>query len=195
MYCVADPRKEKNRTPRMVKRTKPPEGWLELNTDGLVVRSTGLARGGGLIRDSRGHWIRDFAKACQVSLSIMAELWVLREGLTMCVELQARVAGVELDASAAISLVVSNAISNGDLSVFVDDCRDLLLLLLPQVKVFHCFREANFCAEALARLGSSRPDTDLILVSPPIIVPLFSFDLSGLHRPRMYSALADNSAG
>lgn len=44
MYCVADPRKEKNRTPRMVRLTKPPEGWLKLNTDGLVVRSTGLAR-------------------------------------------------------------------------------------------------------------------------------------------------------
>ena len=71
----------------------------------------------------------------------------------LCVELQARAVEVELDASAALSLIVSNAISNGDLSVLVDDCRDLLLP--PQVKVSHCFREANLCADALARLGSS----------------------------------------
>ena len=94
-----------------------------------------------------------FAKVCLASSSLEAELWALREGLMLCVELQARAVEVELDASAALSLIVSNAISNGDLSVLVDDCRDLLLP--PQVKVSHCFREANLCADALARLGSS----------------------------------------
>ena len=69
MFCVADSRKEKNRTPKMVRWTKPPNGWLKLNTDGLVICSTGLAGGGGLIRDSRSHWVMGFAKACLASSS------------------------------------------------------------------------------------------------------------------------------
>ena len=63
---------------------------------------------------------------------------------------------VELDASAIVSLIVSNTIS-GDLSVLVDDCKDLLLQL-PQATVSHCLREANFCIDALAKLGSSRTE-------------------------------------
>ena len=63
---------------------------------------------------------------------------------------------VELDASAIVSLIVSNTIS-GDLSVLVDDCKDLLLQL-PQATVSHCLREANFCVDALAKLGSSRTE-------------------------------------
>ena len=43
---------------------------------------------------------------------------------------------IELDASAAISLLVaSNVNTNGDLSGLVDDCRELLLRL-PQVKCY-----------------------------------------------------------
>lgn len=74
LYCVVDLRKEKNRTPRMVRWTKPPDGWLALNTNGSVICSTGLAGGGGLIRYSRGHCVMGFAKACLASSSIIAEL-------------------------------------------------------------------------------------------------------------------------
>ena len=67
-----------------------------------------------------------------------------------------RAVEVELDASAVVSLLVSNTTS-GDLSVLVDDCKDLLLRL-PQATVSHCLREANFCVDALAKLGSSRTE-------------------------------------
>uniref|UniRef100_A0A7N2KUW1 RNase H type-1 domain-containing protein n=1 Tax=Quercus lobata TaxID=97700 RepID=A0A7N2KUW1_QUELO len=92
---------------------------------------------------------------------------------------------VELDAFATISLVSSNSNSNGDLSGLVDDCRDLLLQL-PQVKVSHCFREANCWADALARMGSSHVDVSLRFVSPPPhVIPLFCADLRGLFRSRL----------
>ena len=61
---------------------------------------------------------------------------------------------IKLGASATISLVSSNVNTNGDLFGLVDDCRELLLHL-PQVKLSHCFREANFCADALAKWGSA----------------------------------------
>ena len=72
----------------------------------------------------------------------------------MCLERGISAVEIELDATAAISLVSSNVNANGDLSGLVDDCRELLLRL-PQVKLSHCIKEANFCADALAKLGSA----------------------------------------
>ena len=88
MYCVAEPRKDITKTPRLVRWTKPPEGWLKLNTDGFVISFSGLVGGGGLLRDRSGHRVKGFAKAGLTSSSIVAELWALREGLTMCVDLK-----------------------------------------------------------------------------------------------------------
>ena len=88
MYCVAEPRKDITKTPRLVRWTKPLEGWLKLNIDGFVSSFSGLVGGGGLLRDSSRHRVKGFAKAGLTSSSIVAELWALREGLTMCVDLK-----------------------------------------------------------------------------------------------------------
>ena len=37
-------------------------GWLTLNTDGSATSNTGLAGGGGLIRDENGDWVTGFAR-------------------------------------------------------------------------------------------------------------------------------------
>ncbi|KAK7815858.1 putative ribonuclease h protein [Quercus suber] len=95
--------------------------------------------------------------SCEFGACNIAELWGLREGLALCVDVHAQAVEVELDAAAAISLISCNSRSNGDFSGLVDDCRDLLLQL-PQAKVVHCYREANFCADALAKLGASSSD-------------------------------------
>nr|XP_023922359.1 uncharacterized protein LOC112033821 [Quercus suber] len=106
-----------------------------------------------LIRDSRGQCLGGFAKAFAVTSSLAAKLWALREGLLLYIEMQAQAVVVELDAIAAISLLSNNACTNGDFFILVDDCRDMLLQL-PQVQILHCFREANCCVDALARMGS-----------------------------------------
>ena len=78
----------------------------------------------------------------------------MRDGLGLCLERGISTVEIELDASTAISLVFSNDNTKGDLCSLVDDCMELLLHL-PQVKLLHCFREANFCADALTKLGSA----------------------------------------
>ena len=107
-----------------------------------------------------------FAKSISVSSSIAAELWALRDGPGLCLERGIPTVEIELDAFTAISLVSSNVNTNGDLTGLVDDCRELLLRL-PQVKLSHCFREANFCANALAKLGSTSAVLSLVFDSPP----------------------------
>ena len=166
LYCVVDPSTGKDRHVKQVQWSRPVEGWLKLNTDGSVISTSGLSRCGGLLRDNTGQWIVGFAKSISVSSSIAAELWALMEGLSLCIERKASAMEIELDASATISLVASNVNTNGDLSSLVDDRRELLLRL-PQVKLSHCFREANFCVNALAKLGSASSNVSLVFVNPP----------------------------
>ena len=125
------------------------------------------------------------AKSISVSSSVAAELWALREGLGMCLERGISAVGIELDATAAISLVSSNVNANGDLSGLVDDCRELLLRL-PQVKLSHYFREANFCVDTLAKLGLASAELSLVFVSPPpVILQHLYDDMMDVFRARL----------
>lgn len=48
LYCVADSRKGKTKTSRLVRWLKQPDGWWKLNMDGSFLASLGLAVEGGL---------------------------------------------------------------------------------------------------------------------------------------------------
>ena len=187
---MVNPKKDRTMITKEVKWLKPAPGWAKLNTDGSYTAANGLAGCGGLIRGSDGQWITGFAKSINVSSSIATELWALREGLTICMEMQLQAVEVELDASTAISLVSSNFSSNGNLSGLVDDCRGLLLRM-PQAKVSHCYREANCYANALARIGASSPPVCNNFVTPtpppplsPSIASLLVYDFVGLYHNR-----------
>ncbi|KAK7852815.1 hypothetical protein CFP56_037993 [Quercus suber] len=90
-----------------------------------------------------------------------------------------------------ISLVSSNCSTNGDLSGLVDDCREMLLRM-PQAKMSHCYREANCCADALARIGASSPTVcNRFATPPPSIAPLLFSDFVGLSRNRACPRVSD----
>ena len=193
LYCVLETNTGVVRLLKQIQRLKPLEGWHKLNMDGLVVDSSGQSGCGGLLRDCTGQWVVGFAKSISFCSSIAAELWALREGLGLCLEYGISVVEIELDSSTAISLVSHNLVSNGDLSGLVDDCR-VMLLRLPRFKLSHCFREANFCADVLTKLGSASAVLDAIFVSPPSVVlqPLVD-DVMGLCRSRLCKTGAASS--
>ena len=114
-----------------------------------------------------------------------AELWALRDGLTLCINLCLSPVEIELDAKEIVNFVATDVIISGDLCPLVDDCRELLRQI-PQTKISHCYREANFCADALAKLGTNLAQEDCILfdIPPFVLLPLLDFDQSGLYCNR-----------
>ena len=73
-FCACNHLATKRMILKGVKWEKPRNGWLTLNTDGLATRISGLAGGGGLIRDGNGKWIIGFARKIGTATSFLAEL-------------------------------------------------------------------------------------------------------------------------
>ena len=112
----------------------------------------GRAGGGGLIRDHDGSWIKGYARGLGHTNSIMAELWALRDGLVLAKEMGLTNLIIELDALSVVILM------NNDSEIFLmepllTDYRNLLKEILNKCMI-HTYREANQCADALAKLGA-----------------------------------------
>ena len=85
-----------------------------------------------------------------MATSVEAELSALRDGLALCLSLNIPAVEIEIDAK-----VVVDWINNGNISILTFlplDCR-MLASRIPQVKLTHCYLEANKCANALDRKG------------------------------------------
>ena len=131
-----------------------------------------------------GKWINGFARNCGKVNSIMAELWALRDGLQMAATENIDNLIVELDALAVVQLM-KNSIVNLSLEPLLTDCR-LLLRKFPNLRVEHAYREANQCADALARIGSNS-DVPFILFAhpPPVVDQLCTLDFEGAFCNRL----------
>ena len=188
-FCVS---KSKLTAPKgviPVRSIKPLEGWHKLNTDGASFGNPGKAGGGGIIRDSQGNWIKGYSRSIGFTTSNIAELWALRDGLNLAIQLGLQQIEVELDAKVIVDLLNSNNNPNTAYSPLLSDCR-LLLAGIPQVRVAHVFREANKCVDLLAKKGCSMQE-DFALFD---FLPSFDFDTilamdcNGLHYCRLVTA-------
>ena len=188
-YFYAAPAKEPVvKIVRPIRWSKPIAGWLKLNTDGSSLENPGLAGGGGLIRNEEGGWGAGFARKIGITTSFLAELWALRDGLSLCVNRSILAVDVELDAKSIVDAIVNPNYSNIFASALLDDCRHLIQQI-PQVRFKHCFREANRCADALARMGGLLEDDFTVFESPPVdISVLLEFDSKGLYMNRLCPA-------
>ena len=168
---------------------KPREDWFKLNSDGASFGNPGKARGGGIIRNSQGAWVRGYARSFGFTSSIIAELWALRDGLKLADHMGIRQLEVELDAKVIVGLLNSNKNPNSAYAPLLFDCR-YLLGKLPQVRVPHVFREANKCADWLAKWGSVMKE-DFVVFEFPFIAELETLvvkDNNGLYYARLVAA-------
>ena len=140
---------------------------MTLNTDGSATGSDGLAEGGGLIRDGNGTWLIGFARKIETATSFLAKLWALRDGLRLCLQIQAQAVYIELDAKAVVDALHSQSCTNTVIYSIMEDCRHLVTQI-PQTRVKHVYREANRCADFLAKLGIGLQNDFAIFSSPPV---------------------------
>ena len=153
---------------------------MKLNIDGSALGNPGKARCGGLLRNHQGEWIRGYARALGNTSSFVAELWALRDGLTMAKEPGLNNLLVEMDALSVV-LLMNNYIVNLLMEPLLTDCRNLLQSF-PNKRVIHAFREANQCMDALARLGARSEPSFVVFVNPlPVVASLLAFDLSDMY--------------
>lgn len=164
---------------------KPGYGWLTLNMDGLVVGNFGVARSGGLIRDTNGEWVMGFARRIGKTSSFLAELWALHDGLQLCLQIQAQAVLIELDSKTILDAFNSQAYSSTIVSSIMDDCRHMILRI-PQTCLRHIYREANRCADYLAKVGTSIKGDFIVFHSPPVdLLSILEADASWLYVNRL----------
>nr|POE85882.1 hypothetical protein CFP56_18229 [Quercus suber] len=96
---------------------------------------------------------------------------------------------VELDAKVIVDLLKSNKKPNTAYSPLLSDWR-LLLAMVPQARVAHVFREANKCADLLAKKGCSLLDDFVQFDSPPssYFESVLAMDYNGLYVFRFLNA-------
>ena len=115
------------------------------------------------------------------STSFIVELWALRDGLTLYNNLNLNAVDIQIDAKAIVVLLSNPSYSNSFTIPIVDDCRQLISQI-PQVRIGHCFREANSCADFLARIGSFQNRDFILYNDPPVdLKELLSSDSVGLY--------------
>ena len=128
-----------------------------------------------------------FSRSIGMTSSFAAELWGLREGLLLCSNLNINALEVELDAKAIVDALDNPSYANIVISPLLDDCK-LLISRIPQFCIRHCFRQANRCADSLARMSYCLDADFSTFDSPPVdLIDVVEDDLNEMFFNRVCS--------
>ena len=157
---------------------------MKLNTDGSSLGNPRAAGGGGVIRDWSGNWIVGFSRKIGIAMSLLAKLWAIQDGLMLCFDRSLAMVEVELDAKVVVDMLTNPQYSNIVIASLIKDCR-YLISQIPQVRIKHCYRESNRCADKLARKGANQTLNLILYENPPVdLSELVEANLNGVSLAR-----------
>lgn len=130
--------------------TAPPPAFVKLNTDGSV--SNSIATAGGLIHDREGNWIAGFSMNIGTATVAESELWGLRQGIFLALQLNHKQIQVESDSLEVIDALNRSHPSQNQGPALLVDCW-VLLRKFVSPSLHHAPRELNRAADHLAKLG------------------------------------------
>ena len=160
---------------------------MKLNSDGSTLKNPGKAGGGGLFRDHEGKWVKGYARGIGHTNSFMAELWALRDSLILAREMGLNNLIIELDAL-SIVMLMNNEAENIMMEPLLSNCRNLMKQI-PNKCVIHSYREANQCANALAKLEAQSFTHFVVFCNlPPVVETLLAFDKASKHCNRLVNS-------
>ncbi|XLR04880.1 hypothetical protein HN51_059755 [Arachis hypogaea] len=150
----------------LVRWVPPSEGTIKLNVDGSSRENPGRAGCGGLLRDQDGNCIAGFVSHIGFASSVAAELVAIRHGLWLAWQFGYRKVECESDCMVALEIIHDDA---GDFPEFADIVEEIhqFMLLEWDVTIYHVMREANSCADFLAKIGSSSSYAFSLMNRPP----------------------------
>ncbi|XP_020412737.1 uncharacterized protein LOC109947231 [Prunus persica] len=165
----------------------PPCGFSKLNIDGSRVSASGCIAAGGIIRNSEGSWIAGFSANLGHGEVLVAEAWALYYGLNLAWQMGLRQITVNSDSALVVDMVNGEWVDSHPMSVLLTKCRELLKSQW-NCSILHVYRETNFAADFLAKMGHHKELGYHELSSPPdLMQPILDADKNGLLRPRFVS--------
>ncbi|KAF7818326.1 protein TIME FOR COFFEE-like isoform X1 [Senna tora] len=121
---------------------------------------------GGIIRDHKGEWIGGFTSHIGSCSALDAEFWGILKGLAFTKKKGLNSIMVECDSKEAITLIDKAKSSGFSFNQFIN--RIIMLASdIGRVTFLHNFREANTCADWLAKFSLSSNVGLVKLVDPP----------------------------
>ena len=137
------------------------------------------AGGGAILRYNNGDWIASFVRKLGNTSSNLVELWALRDGLNLAKQLNIENICIEMDVEFLIYLLSNLSVDNLILEPLLTHCRNLMKTF-PNYTVAHVYREANRCADKLARMRADLQSDYLILFNLPLVMEdLLASDKAG----------------
>ena len=144
-----------------------PFRFHKLNTDGSAKGNLGLASAGGIIKDHRGSWIGSFNRAIGHTHTLAAELWGLRDGLSLARSLNIKKLLIKTDTQAAVNIIMSHSVDSSHLyNGIIFDCR-FILRHFEEAHLYHVHHEANHCTDILAKEEALNPYSLVSHSNPP----------------------------
>ncbi|KAF7808414.1 Retrovirus-related Pol polyprotein from transposon TNT 1-94 [Senna tora] len=150
---------------------RPDQGYIKLNTDGSSIGNLGPAGMGGLFSDSNGEWLCGFSGLIGKQTNMSAELMAIKHGLLLGLQRGFGKLMVEVDCLEAINLIKDEDISRHQLGSLIKDIR-VISSSFTNFRLKHVYREANQCADGIAKMGSQNSLPFTIWETPPSAINL-----------------------
>ncbi|PKU71836.1 Putative ribonuclease H protein [Dendrobium catenatum] len=167
-----------NVTERIVNWRKPTPPFVKLNSDGSVNNLS--AGAGGIIRDSSGSVLAAFAAPIHHSNAITAELLALNYGLKICKNRGFNNVWIEVDDMLLIQIINGTIPGNPQNFYLIREIKHCISSM--NFFISHIYREANVCADWLAKKGcslSNYEELDIRMLNP-ILKGMVYLDKAGM---------------
>ncbi|OMO59708.1 hypothetical protein CCACVL1_24654 [Corchorus capsularis] len=170
---------------RHIKWHPPVLSYFKINTDGASLGNPGPAGAGGIIRDCNGIYVKAFCRKLGVASNTTAELWAIRDGLKIALDLglSNRVL-IESDSTTAIHLIEGSFNCSHPNAAIINDCR-WLMMQLGINQVLHTYREGNQVVDLLSKQAVHQEHNFCLFNSAPsFISSQLLADCMGVSYPR-----------
>ncbi|PWA50939.1 ribonuclease h protein [Artemisia annua] len=148
----------------------PGDNILKLNTDGSSIGSPGPSSFGGLIRDSKGTWVCGYMGniTTRWCTSLEAEIWSVYRGLCLISDKNLSNVLIETDCQAVLMLGLEVLDTRHPWKSVMDAIN--MIMRDQKCTMVHTRRDGNYCADLLAKLGSTQFEEYIKLEEPPILL-------------------------